>query len=47
MILFFCRELSDKDRAMIARIDEVRGEVASMWEDRLLYVIFFLLFEAI
>lgn len=31
-------DLSDKDREMIARIDEVRGEVASMWEDRLLYV---------
>lgn len=32
------RDLSDKDREMIARIDEVRCEVASMWEDRLLYV---------
>lgn len=29
-------DLSDKDREMINRIDEVRGEVASMWEDRLL-----------
>lgn len=45
-IFHFRRELSDKDRAMIARIDEVRGEVASMWEDRLLYV-FFRHFEAI
>lgn len=23
---------------MIARIDEVRGDVAAMWEERLLYV---------
>lgn len=30
--------MSDKDREMIARIDEVRCEVAAMWEDRLLYV---------
>lgn len=38
MFLFFENsDLSDKDREMIARIDEVRGEVASMWEDRLLY----------
>lgn len=40
-ILFFHSknsDLSDKDREMIARIDEVRGEVASMWENRLLYV---------
>lgn len=34
-------DLSDKDREMIARIDEVRGEVASMWEDRLLYVLLY------
>lgn len=32
-------ELSDKDREMISKIDEVRGEVAAMWEDRLLYVL--------
>lgn len=42
----FNRELSDKDREMIARIDEVRGEVASMWEGRLLWVPFLSEFES-
>lgn len=36
---FFFRELSDKNRQMIHRIVEARGEVAVMWEDRLMYVI--------
>lgn len=30
------REISDKNRQMIHRIDEARGEVAVMWEDRLM-----------
>ncbi|XP_031632588.1 uncharacterized protein LOC116346591 [Contarinia nasturtii] len=32
----FASDLSDKDREIITRIDEVRCEVAAMWEDRLL-----------
>lgn len=34
--LCLCRALSDKDREMHSKIDEVRSDVASMWEDRLL-----------
>lgn len=30
------REVSDKHRLMINKIDEARGEVAVMWEDRLM-----------
>lgn len=29
-------DLSDKDRQMASKIDEARGAVAVMWEDRLL-----------
>ncbi|XP_055320348.1 putative uncharacterized protein DDB_G0282133 [Sitodiplosis mosellana] len=36
MAVRFASDLSDKDREMIAKIDEVRYEVASMWEDRIL-----------
>lgn len=35
-VSFLYRELSDKDRETIAKIDEVRSEVAGIWEDRLL-----------
>ncbi len=34
--IFFIREISDKHRQMIAKIDNARYEVAVMWEDRLM-----------
>lgn len=34
--IFFCREISDKHRQMITKIDNARYEVAVMWEDRLM-----------
>lgn len=39
ILMNYSRDLSDKDREMIARIDEARCEVATMWEDRLLCVL--------
>lgn len=36
-IYFFqYREISDKDRQMVYKIEEARGDVAVMWEDRLM-----------
>lgn len=36
MCVILYREISDKHRLMISKIDEARGDVAVIWEDRLM-----------